>query len=180
MASNSDSLYGIAAELLTRAAAILAGTPAGAPANQYVSQGPPAYDCCNLLTVHAGVLVYGGFRRGADGTIQPDPRMHVVPTVPLTITVLRCANQQALPSGGLQIQNAKLAAINQDSQVVYRDGWCLFNGINKAQRDGSLFAGWPCRPFEIDGALPLSPDGGCLGWTLDVHVALNGFDPAGA
>lgn len=183
MASNADSLYAVAAELLAAAASILAGTPAGAPANQYVAHGPPAYDCCDSLIVSVGTLQYGNFSRAPRNSQAPgyvDPRAMVVPIVPLAITVLRCANKQALPSGGLAVRNASLAAINSDAQIVYRDGWSLFCGINKMTRGQTLFAGLPCRAFEIDGALPISPEGGCLGWTLDLNVQLDGFDPAGA
>lgn len=180
MPSNADSLYGIAAELLASAAAILAGTAAGAPTNQYVAHGPPAYDCPDSLIVHAGPLQWGDFSRGAQGSPRVDPKMFVVPVVPLTITALRCVNRQAMPSGGVAIRNAQLAAINADAQKVYADGWSLFIGINKRYRAGTLFAGYPCRVFEVDGALPVSPEGGALGWTLDVHVQLDGFDPPGA
>lgn len=177
MASNQGSLYAAAAELLAAATTILAGTPAGAPTNRYVAHGPPAYDCCDSLIVNAGTLQYGSYTRGA--TLVPDPRMPVVPMIPLTITVLRCVNRQAMPEGGTAIRPAALTAIQADAQKVYADGWSLFCGINKMTRDGALFAGLPCRPFEIDGALPVSPDGGCLGWTLNVLVALDGFDPPG-
>lgn len=180
MASNQASLYAAAAELLAAATTILAGTPAGAPTNRYVAHGPPAYDCCDSLIVHAGALQYGDFSRGATGSTRIDPRAMVVPIVPLTITVLRCANQQAMPGGGIVIRPAQLAAIQADAQKVYADGWSLFNGIAKMTRDQTLFAGLPCRTFEVDGVLPVSPEGGCLGWTLDLHVQLDGFDPPGA
>lgn len=180
MASTADSLYQVAVELLSRSAAILAATPAGAPTNQYVAHGPPAYDCCDSLIVHAGTLQYGDFSRGATGSPRVDARFPVVPVVPLTITALRCVNQQAMPQGGVQIKPAQLASIAADAQKVYRDGWSLLCGIYKMQREQTLFAGYPCRVFEVDGVLPISPEGGCLGWSLDVHVQLDGFDPAGA
>lgn len=178
--TSATSLYAIAAELLTRSAAILAGTAAGAPDTQFVSQGPPPYDCPNQLTVHAGIIQYGNFRAGAEGTTIRDPKMHTVIMVPLTITALRCARPGALPQGGIEILNADPAQIQADAEAVYADGWSLFCGINKLYRDGSLFAGFPCRPFEVDAALPISPDGGMLGWALTLHVQLDGFDPPGA
>jgi hypothetical protein len=177
--SDSESLYGAAGSLLTVAAAILGATPAGAPSRQFVAHGPPAFDCCDTLTVHAGMIRYADFRRSPpDGTGgMNDPKMHVVPYVPLVVTSLRCANAQ--PSGGLQVNLPSPAALSADSQVVYRDGWSLYIGLNEANRNQTLFAGWPCRAFEIDGALPISPDGGCLGWSVTVNVQIDGFDVAG-
>jgi hypothetical protein len=176
--SNSGSLYGIAAELLAKSAAILAGTAAGAPSNQYVSHGEPPYDCCDTLTVHVGMLRFGSFKLGADGsTGVRDPKMPVVPVVPLVVTALRCQRAQA--QGGLQITLPSPSLMAADAATIMADGWSLFCGINNAQRAGSLFAGYPCRPFEVDPALPVAPEGGCLGWTLSVQVALDGFDPAG-
>lgn len=178
MTSTADSLYGIAAELLAKSVAILAATTAGAPANQYVSHGEPPYDCCDTLTVHVGMLRYGAFKLGADeSTGVRDPKMPVVPVLPLVVTALRC--MRAMPQGGLQISLPTPAVMAADAQAVYSDGWSLFCGIGNAFRAGSLFAGYPCRPFEVDPALPVAPEGGCLGWTLTVQVALDGFDPPG-
>lgn len=179
MPSNQDSLYAAATSLLGAAATVLAGTPAGAPATQYVAHGPPVYDCADSLIVHAGTLQYGDFRRGATDAMMRDPRMGVVPMVPLTIVVLRCVNRQAMPQGAVGMRNAQAAKIQADAEIVYRDGWSLFNGIHKLNRAQALFAGYPCRVFEIDGVLPVSPEGGVLGWTMDVHVMLDGFDPPG-
>ena len=178
MASNADSLYGIAAELLAKSAAILAALPQGAPANQYVAHGPPAYDCPDSLIVNTGALGYFDYTRGLNA--RNDPKMPVVLVAPLSVTVLRCVNEQAMPAGGAAIRNAKISAIQADAQRIYSDGWALFVGINQAYDDGSLFAGHPCRPFEISQALPISPEGGALGWQIDVIVQLDGYDVAGA
>lgn len=182
MASNEDTLYDAATTLLAAAAQILAGTPAGAPTHRYVAHGPPAYDCPDSLIVHAGILQYGDFKRGGMDAFSSlrDPKMPVVPMVPLTITVLRCVNAQAMPAGGVAIRSPNLAKIAEDAEIVYRDGWSLFCGIHKLYRDGALFPGYPCRAFEIDGTIPVSPEGGALGWTMDVQVQLDGFTPPGA
>jgi hypothetical protein len=181
VASTADSLFAIAQELLAKSAAILAATPAGAPANQYVAHGPPAYDCPDSLIVNTGTIGYGPFARGpSTGTAAIDPKSFVVPVVPLTVTALRCVNQQAMPSGGVAIRPAKITAVQADAQVVYRDGWSLWCGLRKATRENTLFAGFPCRFYDMSGALPVSPEGGALGWAIDVVVQLDGFDPAGA
>lgn len=177
MPSTADSLYGIASELLATAVAILAGTAAGAPANQYVSHGPPAYDCPNTVAVNAGMIQYApNLQKGPGGIF--DPRMDVQILVPLTITALRCAT--ALPQGGAVITLPTAAKINADAQMVYADGWSLFCGVRNANRDGTLFTHWPCRVLEIDSAIPIAPEGGVLGWSLTLHIQLDGFDPVGA
>lgn len=180
MANTQDSLFTAASGLLAAGVAILAGTPAGAPKHQYVAHGLPAFDCPDSLIVSVGTLQYGDFASGATDALTRDPRMHVVPIVPLTLIALRCVNAQAMPQGGVTLRNAQAAKIQADAEIVYRDGWSLFNGIHQMQRAGTLFAGYPCRAFEIDGVLPVSPEGGTLGWMLDVHVQLDGFDPPGA
>lgn len=174
--SDADSLYAVAHELLEVAAAILATTPAGAPTIQFVSHAPPPYDCCDTLAVHVGMIEYRTLRRGALGANVLDPRVPVVPVVPLTITALRC--QTAVPTGGLQIDLPTAAQISADAQVLARDGWALFNGIGNAYRDGSLFAGFPCRVADVDALMPVAPEGGCLGWLLMVSVDLDGYTPS--
>lgn len=175
--SDAESLYDVAHELLVKAAAILDTTPAGAPTIQFVSHAPPPYDCCDTLAVHVGVVEYRTLRRGAlSGTGAPDPRVPVMPQVPLTITALRC--QTAVPTGGIQIDLPTAAQINADAQVVARDGWALFNGIGNAYRDGTLFEGFPCRVADVDALMPVAPEGGCLGWLLMVSVDLDGYTPA--
>lgn len=179
MTSTATSLYDLAAELLAVASGILAATPSGVPAAKYVSQGPPAIDCPNQLTVHAGIVAYAQdlSRGGADGII--DPRFPVVPMVPLTITAMRCASKQALPSGGAQLKLPQITAIQADAKVCYIDAWSLFNGLRRAQREGTLFAGYPCRKFDIGGCIPLAPEGGALGNMVTLEVQLDGYDAAG-
>lgn len=181
MPTDQDSLFAAATGLLVAAAQILDGTPAGAPAVQYVAHGLPAFDCPNSLIVTVGPMAYGDYRRSvAPGTIS-DPRFPVVPIVPFTVTALRCVNAQAMPqaaAGG--VRPADVAKVQADAEIVYRDGWSLFCGLQKLYRENRLFEGYPCRAFEIDSVIPVSPEGGCLGWTVTVQAQLDGFDPPGA
>lgn len=175
--TDSGSLYGLAGELLTVAASILDTTPAKAPAVQFVCHGPPPYDCCGFVAVAAGPITYAAFSRGSItmGGRTADPRMPVDPNIALVVYVLRCASAQ--PQGGLQITLPQAAAISKDAEVAAADGWSLWNGLRNRQRAGTLFAGWPCRVFDIDNALPLAPDGGCLGWAVTLNVGLDGYTP---
>lgn len=178
--TNAQSLYGLATDLLASAVAVLAGTPGGAPSTQYVSHGPPPFDCCDTVTVHVGTLTYapGISRTAPQGGAQADPKMPIVLVVPLTITALRCQNAQ--PAGGLQITLPAASAMQADAQAVYADGWSLMCGIRKRILDNTLFPGHPCRIWDFDNVLPVSPEGGCLGWTMSLYVALDAFDPPGA
>lgn len=173
MPSTSTSLYDLAAELLTQSAAILGSD---APAIQYVSVGPPAADCCGILTVDVGTLTYGPFNAdvvAGDAFMRAD--QPVINLVPLNITHLMCAN--AIPQGGTAIRLPAATKMTQDSQNVYTTMWTLWNGLRQSFRDGSLFAGFPCRPWLLGGATPISPEGGCLGYGVTVIVSLDGFDP---
>jgi hypothetical protein len=85
-----------------------------------------------------------------------------------------------MPQGGLQFHEPQVAAMLSDAQKVYEDGWSLFNGIRKLVNANTLFAGYPCRIWDISDTIPVAPEGGALGWMLTVRVQLDGFDPPGA
>lgn len=174
MPSTASSLYDLAAELLTQSAAILATTPAGAPSVRYVSLGPPAYDCCDQLTVDVGTIAYGPFNSdvvAGDAFARLD--QNVVNLVPLNVTHLRCAS--AVPQGGTKITLPQAAKMTVDSQMVYTDGWVLWNGLRGAMRAGTLFAPGACRISALGGATPISPQGGCLGYGVTLIVELDGY-----
>ncbi len=174
MPSTATSLYDLAAELLAASAAILATTTAGAPTVQYVSAGPPAYDCCDQLTVDVGIIGYGPFNADViAGDAYARLTEDVVTLVPLNVTHLRCAN--ARPSGGVKVTLPQVAKMTQDAQTVYEDGWVLWNGLRGAARSGSLFTGTPCRIFALSGANVIAPDGGCLGYAVSLVVELDGY-----
>ena len=174
--TDSTSLYALAHELLLRCATLLAATPNGAPDDQYVSHGPPAFDCCNLLAVHAGVIGYAPLSRAPEGG-KLDPRVPVVPRVPLVVTVVRCAT--GLPEAGIEARGADPAKLDADAQVTYSDGWTLMNGLYNAYKANTLFPGFPCRVADLDSAQALPPGGGCIGWTIVLTVDLDGFTPTG-
>jgi hypothetical protein len=176
MASTAASLYDLASELLGVSAAILAGTSSGAPTWQVITQGPPPYDCTDMLAVSVGTIAHDPNLGRLQGVIR-DNRVMVVPIVPMTVTVLRCAS--AVPTGGVAIDLPTVAQILADSEKVYQDGWSLFCGLNGLYRSEQLFSGYPCRVFAVDGALPIAPEGGALGWGITLHVQLDGFDPPG-
>lgn len=178
--TDASSVYALAVELLTASQQIIAATPGGPLTNAYISHGPPAYDCPDMLTVHVGVLQYAPQirRQAPTAPPQPDPKMPVVLVVPLTITALRCAH--AVPDGSLELALPTGDATASDAEKVYADGWSLMNGIRKKILNGSLFPGHPCRIWDFDNVTPVAPEGGALGWMMNLYVALDGFDPVGA
>lgn len=174
MPSTASSLYDLAAELLTQSAAILATTTAGAPTVQYVSAGPPAYDCCDQLTVDVGIIGYGPFNADVvAGDAYARLTEDVVTLVPLNVTHLRCAN--AKPAGGIRMGTPAHTKMTLDAQTIYEDGWVLWNGLRGAARTGALFSGTPCRPFALSGASVIAPEGGCLGYAVSLVVELDGY-----
>lgn len=174
MPSTATSLYDLAAELLAASASILATTTAGAPSIQYVSAGPPAYDCCDQLTVDVGILTYGPFNADViAGDAYARLTDNVVNLVPLNVTHLRCAN--AKPTGGVKVTLPQAAKMTLDAQTVYEDGWVLWNGLRGAARTGALFEGTPCRIFALSGAQVIAPEGGCVGFGVTLVVELDGY-----
>lgn len=173
--TDSTSLWGVASALLVQAASILDTTPAKAPAIQFVSHGPPPFDCCGMLAVAVGQITYEPVARGAPPYRTPDPKMGVVNRVPLTVYALRCAT--AVPEGGIQITLPQAQKMSADAQATYSDAWALWCGLRNRHHAGTLFPGYPCRVYDVDLGQPIAPDGGCIGWSVAVHVDLDGYSP---
>lgn len=165
-------LYNAANELLAAAAAALATTSSGAPKSQYVSAGPPVYDCCDLLTVHVAESNPLPMREAGN---QQLPQMRpAVPMVGMVITALRC---YPVVTGGIEVGVPNAADLDAASRTIYSDGWLLINYLRTLGRTDRLFAGRPCRALEITSMRPTPTQGGCAGWTLTVIVEIDGYAP---
>lgn len=166
-------LYDAAAELLDASAAALATTPGGAPGSRYVSMGPPVYDCCDLLTVHAAETTPVVM---AESGSQAMPQLRpAVPMVGLVVTALRC---YPIIEGGVSIGVPNAATLGAVSRDLYGDGWTLLFYLRGLARSNRLFADRPCRAVAIGPLAPTPTQGGCAGWTVTVVVQVDGFDPA--
>jgi hypothetical protein len=160
-------LYAQAAALLSACETLL-GTRA--PTVSFVSPGLPVFDCCPMLAVHVpslgeaftsptqGALVSG--HRGKFGRVN---------LTALVVSIVRC--DQEKPGGTLPDVIAKEATAAE----VLEDVWTLWNGLYRMLDDGTLFH--DCNERYFDGARAINGSGGCIGYTLNLRVALPGYDP---
>ncbi len=167
-------LFDCAAEWLAACNAVLALTDAGPIDRAYVSPGPPSWDCCPQLTVHAGYVMadtqplapflMAGHRADVTGGVI---------IVPLVCTVIRCCpvfEENGDPPSGPEYEAV--------AAKVTADAWSILNFTWNQYRDGLLFAPACDRELFLDPGVPLQPAGGCAGFQIQVRVTLFGFQPS--
>lgn len=167
------SLYQICREYLVACEQALALTPGGPIDRSYVSPGPPAWDCCEQLTVHAG-----GPSIGDTAPLQPplQPGHRVVGTgtvnlITMTATILRPS--PTLMADGEGWETPDPADMDAAAQNTCADVWTVWEHLKSLRRQGVLWP--PPRELFIDPAVPLQTAGGCSGWQIQVRVSLDGF-----
>lgn len=173
---SAASLYDLAAELLDFCVVALDELPAGAPDRAYVAFGLPAIDC-EQLTVHA-------FQVSEASTVPQETQMDVfrranpyprVNLVYLVITIVRDCYPG--PTLGQTATTPDVDDLVAASQVLYADGWQLWNAIKAGLDDGALFTREGCRFVGWQPMQPLGPEGNTAGWTFPLQVQLDGFTP---
>lgn len=167
-----DDLYEAARELLDAAAAAAATTPGGAPGTRYVSSGPPAFDCCDLLTVHLARFMPIAMQEA--GRQNMPLQKPAVPMVQMVVTISRCYPKV---DGGVVITIPLAQDMEKASFGLYADAWTIWNHLRTMARQQLLFASRPCRPVEFAPMTPTPTQGGCAGWVLGVDVEVDGYEP---
>lgn len=139
----------------------------GAPERAFVTGGTPALDCCDQLTV--GPLPIreadtAPINLGAGTRHKQDFRINLVG---MQVTITRCLdwNSDQLPTPAVQEAVA---------EQVAADGWALWNYIWNLARSGGIFS--LCDQVYFDSLSPLTPSGGCYGWTLNIRAELHGYE----
>lgn len=164
-----DDLYDIETTLLTIAQEALALTDAGAPSRAFVSPGPPAFDCCEQVTVHA--LTLGELPTFAGGAILDEGfRGHTRPAVigpTLVLTALRC-----VPVPDAKGNPPAVEALEASGRATVQDAWAIWNTVTAARAAGEF--GELCKAVFRDGGVPITGQGGCGGWQFSYRVEMNG------
>lgn len=174
--SGPSDLFDLCAEYLEACKAGVASTPGGAIDRAYVAPGPPAWDCCPQLTVHAG-----GPQEADTLPLQPPlgpgERPDVqgsVHLVNMTATVLRCVPEPE--DQGQTVILPSAAALQAAAENTLADVWAIWATVRGLFRAGVLFASDAGRrELFFDPAVPVRPAGGCAGWELQIRVALGGY-----
>lgn len=172
----ATSLYDLCEEYLDACEAAVALGPGGAIPRAFVAPGPPAWDCCPQLTVHAG-----GPAEGDTAPLSPPlqtghrPEVGIVNLIGMTATVIRCV--PTLQEGSTALPSP--ASIDAAAQQTLSDIWTIWNHLLTLKRDGLIFAGTDGDPHQremfLDPAVALNSAGGCAGWQLPIRVQLGGY-----
>src|SRR5215831_13905303 len=132
----------------------------GAPERAAVWPGPPADDCCDdgQLAVWTARITNAPTKGGLDqGTLHRIQGFITWATV--NVKILRCV-QMSTEDG-----DAPDPAVMQEAaEQTNADIWAIWNDTYWAARDGQL--GNLCKEVFWDGAAPITPSGGCVGWLL--------------
>jgi hypothetical protein len=177
-----DDLHLFATDLLQAASDSLDEIPTllpgegltGAPARQFISPGPPVWDCCEMLVVHVESLPIGFTRPtspiGASGMKQAYGAW-ILQAV-LTVTVGRC-----VPEGTTSVKGKYTppspAALTAAARQIDADGWALQNGIANRKYQGILSE--VCSAMVWETFSSVDPMGGCGGWTATFRANIDGY-----
>lgn len=170
MAAQAD-LFGMALELLQRSNDALATTPAGAIDRALVSVGEPAFDCCPQLSVHWITID----KDVASPNQAPLDRLHRLRGGSINVTswavnVIRCV------PGVAELGRLPTATeLTASSEEIFADGWALWNELQRDLKDGTLWAGFPCRELWISPMIPIAPQGNCAGIRFLLQAQLDGY-----
>lgn len=168
--STVTTLQEFATDLLAAAEDAVATTSGGAIEGK-ITPGEPALDCCPWLSVHVASL---GAELTAPSTPATAPGHRnrapgMLMLASLIVTVARC-NPSPTSSG----QTPTAAQLTAAALQVNEDLWAIWNEIYQRDAAGDLFNG-SCPAMYLDPAVPLAPSGGCVGWTIQVRPAINGY-----
>lgn len=167
----ADDLFDLCGEFLDACVEALATTMGGAPGLQFVSPGPPAWDCCDAIIVYAGGPLVAETSPGSP-VLAPGHRVQaygVVNLITMTATALRCV--PTLDDDG---NPPTAAAMTLAAAVTNADCWAITNYCRSKQRAGLLFAPKEREVFWRP-AVAVGQQGGCGGWALTVDVQLDGY-----
>lgn len=168
----ASDLYDLCREYLDACASALELSPGGPIDRAFVSPGPPAWDCCPQLTVHAGGPSAGD-TLPLSPPLQPGHRIEdgvLYNMVAMTATVIRCTpvvregSNQAPDATGLEASAAELLG----------DIWAIWNHVATLKRYYGLWTPKEREVFFLP-AVALNAAGGCAGWQMEIRVQLGGY-----
>jgi hypothetical protein len=167
-----DDLNIVSAAFLDAATDALQLTPIGPPGRRFVSPGEPALDCCGQLTVWIQDITEVALQGGL-GALAPAKRVlrGSMPSLLIFVQATRCsAAIAAWDAKANQLPDPFL--LQQDVEMIDRDGWALRLGFADNIRNGELSR--VCVGVEMLGGVKIIPQGGCIGWTFSFRYPLEG------
>lgn len=139
----------------------------GAPERAYINNGQPAFDCCDQLVVASAPIRQAPTQPLEMGAGTRHQQYFWKNYVGWTVWITRCG-----PTGDVIPTAEELTAV---SEQTYADAWALWNYLTNraADRSDPLFT--ICGGVYFDTMAPVTPQGGCYGWQLQIRAELEGF-----
>lgn len=166
-------VHALCLEFLAVCEEAVATTVGGAIGRSFISPGPPSWDCCPQLSVHAGGPVIADTLPLAPA-LQPGMRAAIpagtIHLIGMVATVIRCApifDDGSFPDA---------AAMTAAARMTNEDVWAIWNHVrNRYQANQVFMDASRRRELFFDPAAPLLTAGGCGGWQIPVRVQLGGY-----
>lgn len=171
-------MFDLAVDLLNAVVAAMATTEEGVVGlTSYVTLGEPALasDC------DQAIVFVSGLGEGATSPTSPPEATGMrhsrgrLNLVALTAYALRCS--PITTGNGQVVSLPSFAELQETAKIGYEDGWAIWNLVNRAIDDESLFGG-ACTVVHFDGGIPFTPEAGLGGWKFQIRVELQGYDPS--
>lgn len=162
MPANPTRLYDLAAGVLAAVETTYQAEGIDLPERRYVADGPPAYDCEQVVV--ALVRMYPGLPFQEDPG-QPVLKMRLLRSVTLAVHVVRC-----IPVLDNQGNPPTAAAIDASGANVLQDSWMLPWAMLEGHRQ-QLFAPL-CDTIGMRELTPAEPSGGFGGSILLLDAQL--------
>lgn len=165
MAPPATRIMDVCTDLLT---AVQANHGGILPARQYVSAGPPAWDC-------ELVAVWCERTAGFDGNVMAElsdaiakAAAHTMRYGSFVVTIVRCT--PAVPeSAGGKVVLPTVAKEEDAASALYEDGQRVINALVAAEKAGELPG---CNGIAFVDWTTQGPDGGMVAGNLRVRVGL--------
>jgi len=139
----------------------------GAPARQFISPGQSVDDCCDQLSVYIPGIAHKSDTRGTG-----KPHLGAINYVAFTTRITRCIPNGMNPETGMYTPPSA-TALKASAKQLNADAWALWNHLFNLQSSDLLLN--LCSEVFFDGISAIVPSGGCGGWTLQMHVSLEGY-----
>ena len=164
----ANRIYLAARAILDAVVAGYAAAGVALPDRQYISHGPPAWDC-SLLAVYQQ-RGFGHSGNIATETLEPilPHSSHVLRGALFAVELVRCYPD--VDSSGTEVVLPSAAAMEAGSEELLIDEQLIHNSLLAAEKAGQL--GTACHEVAYGDWQPLGPMGGLAGGLLVVRVGL--------
>ena len=160
MAPAPTRIYDICVDVLSTVVVNHGGT---LPERQYVSAGPPAWDC-ELLAVHC---ISSAATTDASPIARSAP--HLMRSAQVVVTIVRCV--PTVDSNGMAVSVPSVVDEQAAAAVLYGDAQRVVNAVAIGEAAGTIGSCWGVRFLDFAA---LGPEGGFAAAAVSFEIALAG------